>query len=289
MTQPPCPACDGTAFSTLFEKAGHSFGRCAGCGLERIEPQPSAATLDAIYGEQYYDAWGIKLDPHMVERMKIGTFRRIIDSLDGLRPGSRVLDCGAAPGFLMVAAKEAGHDPYGVELSTFGGQQIAARFGADHVFVGELEQAHFPGVPEGGFDAIFMCDYIEHVRDPGAVLRRARALLAPSGRLVVTTPRVGSLTWRLMGERWTHYKLEHLFYFSRDNLTRLLEKVGFTAVAHRPAWKTMTLAYLQQQMQVYRHPLLTRLTSAWRLLPERLTTLGFPLLMGEMLLEARRG
>src|SRR5262245_46972880 len=124
----PCQVCDGTRFVPLFEKDGHAFVRCADCSLERIDPQPSDATLAAIYGEQYYDAWGLQVDAGQVERMKMGTFRRIIASVDSLRPGVRVLDCGAATGFLMAAARDAGYEPYGVELSEFGGQKIAERF-----------------------------------------------------------------------------------------------------------------------------------------------------------------
>jgi SAM-dependent methyltransferase len=288
MIERPCPACDGRHFEPRFERGGHAFVRCSGCGLERIDPQPRDDTLAAIYGEQYYDAWGLRLDAAMVERMKMATFRRTIAGLGKLPAGSRVLDCGAATGFLMAAAFEAGYEPYGVELSEYGGRQIAARFGADRVFVGEVERASFPTAGEGDFQAVFMCDYLEHVRDPAAVLARARELLAPSGTVVITTPSLGSLTHRLMGERWTHYKVEHLHYFNPDNLTQLLERSGFTNVVRRPAWKTMTVAYLRQQLQVYRHPVLTVVASACALLPAWLAKVGFPLLMGEMLVHAQR-
>ena len=40
----------------------------------------------------------------------------------------------------------------------------------------------------GPFDAILMLALLEHLRDPGAALARAAALLSPAGRILVTTP-----------------------------------------------------------------------------------------------------
>jgi hypothetical protein len=113
-----CEVCKGLAFSELGEKNEHRFERCIRCGLERIEPQPTDETLDRIYGEHYYDAWGLRTDEGTVETLKRGTFTRIIRGLGPVRHGARVLDCGAATGFLMRVARDAGYEPYGAELST---------------------------------------------------------------------------------------------------------------------------------------------------------------------------
>lgn len=40
----------------------------------------------------------------------------------------------------------------------------------------------------GPFDVVLMLALLEHLSDPAAALRRAASLLAPSGRVVVTTP-----------------------------------------------------------------------------------------------------
>src|SRR5437868_6140620 len=77
---------------------------------------------------------------------------------------ARLLDCGAATGFLLDVARDLGYDPYGLELSEFGAGVIAGKLGADRVFCGELQHAKFDGVQPGGFDVVTMCDYIEHVR-----------------------------------------------------------------------------------------------------------------------------
>src|SRR5207249_4356353 len=56
--------------------------------------------------------------------------------------------------------------------------------------------------PEGPFDAVAMGDVIEHLRDPGAVLDRMAALLAPGGVIWIATPDAGSRVARLLGRHW---------------------------------------------------------------------------------------
>ena len=45
--------------------------------------------------------------------------------------------------------------------------------------------------PDGGFDTVLLCEVIEHmVSDPVFVLREIHRVLAPQGRLLLTTPNV---------------------------------------------------------------------------------------------------
>lgn len=288
-TERPCEVCHGTSFSPLFTKEAHSFVRCARCSLERIDPAPSDDTLAAIYGKHYYDAWGLHRNEERVARMKKGTFAYVLDHLPTPRAGDKLLDCGAATGFLLEVAKERGYDPYGVELSEFGAGEIARKFGESHSFRGEIEAAAFAGVEDGGFRALTMCDYIEHVRAPRRVLERAKELLAPGGVLAITTPDTGSLTHAALRTGWSHYKLEHLYYFRRDNLQQLLSQCGFSDVEFHPLLKSLDLNYIREQFEVYPHPVLSRAArTLGRVVPDRLQSQELRLRTGELLAVAKR-
>jgi SAM-dependent methyltransferase len=268
----------------MFEKLDHRFVRCGGCGLERISPQPSDETLAKIYGAHYYDAWGLHDNEEIVAALKKRTFRYVLGKLPKAAPGTRLLDCGAATGFLLEVAKELGYEPYGLELSEFGAKEIARKFGEDRVFCGELPRASFPGAAPGDFGAITMCDYIEHVRDPRQTLALARKQLAAGGALAITTPDAGSPSRRVLGTGWTHYKIEHLFYFNKRNLERLLREVGFREVKFYPLWKSLTLDYISHQFEVYPHPALTQLArGVRRFTPARIRALPLPFTTGELL------
>jgi SAM-dependent methyltransferase len=284
-----CEVCASVSVEPMFEKLEHTFVRCGDCGLERILPQPSNDTLAKIYGAHYYDAWGLHDNEQAVATLKRRTFQYVLGKLGAHLPAltgpSKLLDCGAATGFLLEVARDLGYTPYGLELSAFGASEIARKFGADHVFCGELQNATFAGVDK--FDAITMCDYIEHVRDPGETLRLARQLLRSGGQLAITTPDAGSPSRRLLGTGWTHYKIEHLFYFNKRNLGRLLEDVGFSSVRFYPLWKSLTLDYIGHQFEIYPHPALTPVARALRWMPSVVRKMPLPFTTGELLAVAR--
>jgi 2-polyprenyl-3-methyl-5-hydroxy-6-metoxy-1,4-benzoquinol methylase len=279
-----CEVCSSSDQAPLFDKLDHHFVRCADCGLEKISPQPSNETLGKIYGAHYYDAWGLHDQEQTVAGLKKRTFKYVFGKLGAHAPGAKLLDCGAATGFLLDVAAELGYDPYGLELSEFGAKAIADKFGADHVFCGELPVASFGGTKKGELDVITMCDYIEHVRDPRQTLELAREWLGPKGTLAITTPDAGSPSRKVLGNGWTHYKIEHLFYFNKRNLERLLKDVGFSSVSFYPLWKSLTIDYIGHQFEVYPHPALTKLSRAIRrVTPETIRTFPLPFTTGELL------
>jgi 2-polyprenyl-3-methyl-5-hydroxy-6-metoxy-1,4-benzoquinol methylase len=284
-----CEVCSGTGFTTLFEKDEHRWTRCQACALERIDPPPTDETLSAIYGKHYYDAWGLHSDASTVSQLKKATFAYVLGQLPDLPVNAKLLDCGAATGFLLEIAKERGFEPYGIELSEFGANAIAEKFGKDRAFRGEIEDASFPDAGKGSFDAITMCDYIEHVRNPKRVLERAHQLLAPNGVIALTTPDTDSLTHRVLAKGWSHYKVEHLYYFGHENLARLLASAGFGKVEFKPLWKALNLKYIREQFEVYPHPVLSKVARGLgQVVPNKLQAQTIRLLTGEMLAIARR-
>ncbi len=287
-----CRACNHAAIARPGRRAleGYTLMHCPGCGMQWLDPQPDDETLGRIYRQEYYDAWGVQDNADATRALKRAMFRRLLGPV-ALRhgPGSRLLDCGAALGYLMEEAAAAGLEPYGIELSEFGANAIAGRFGTDRVFQGPFEQAEFAGVNQDFFDVITMIDFLEHVREPAAVLSKAFRLLRPGGSLVILTPDASSWSCRLMGPRWLHYKVEHLSYFTRSSLLHLLGQEGFVEFGVGRAIKTMNLHYVAHQLGKYPHPLLTPLlTLANRVSPPPLREAMFPITFGEQLARASK-
>lgn len=252
-TTRPCEVCGGNKFRYLFTKDAHAFFRCRCCRLIRSDPQPTDDTLARIYGTKYYDAWGVQTGLDRVLRLKKETFRRYVLDVADLKKGSRVLDCGAAFGTLMEAATEMGLNAYGIELAEEAAAEIGRRFGPSHVFSGPFEQASFPDLEDAAFDGVFMCDFLEHVRDPLAVLQKTVSFLRPRGSIIITTPDGDSLSCRFMGASWLHYKVEHLYYFNRLNLSQLLQRVGLTVIHQDRSRKVLDLEYIRHQFKMYPH------------------------------------
>jgi len=242
----PCLACSAKMILRFGEKVPNHW-RCPKCGLESIFPQPDDETLGQIYNSSYFVHYQSELNPQIVREMKRATYAnqlrhpRLGTSAAGQQ---RLLDCGAATGYLAELAKEMGWDAFAVEYSEFGANACEKLLGPGRVYRGQVQEATFAANPEGQFSAITMFDFIEHVREPRAVLQWAKQRLGSEGVLLLTTPRAGSLSWRLMGRQWFHYtSREHLWFFSPESLRILLKEIGFRSVEIRPLAKAVTVGY----------------------------------------------
>ena len=84
------------------------------------------------------------------------------------------------------------------------------------------------GIPEGGVDLITMFHVIEHVDDPGTVIRRITDWLSPGGIFALETPNLDSLDARLFHKTyWGGYHIpRHWNLFTPATMSRLLTDNG---------------------------------------------------------------
>ena len=164
----------------------------------------------------------------------------------------RILDVGCAMGFFVDVAEDAGWSAYGLDISEHAVERARVRHG-DRVERGTFPEAN---PPADEFDAITMWDYLEHTQNPRQELSRALDLLSEGGLLALTTPDVRTWPAKIMGHRWMHLKpQEHLFYFSRRTLRRLLEEAGFSVLDIRSAGKFVSLELLLRRLRPYLPPM----------------------------------
>jgi 2-polyprenyl-3-methyl-5-hydroxy-6-metoxy-1,4-benzoquinol methylase len=81
--------------------------------------------------------------------------------------------------------------------------------------------------PGKQFSLILMLDVLEHLADPAATLRRALALLAPAGMLLVTVPAFNAL--------WTNHDLlnQHVTRYTRRTFRALAGQAGMEIQVER--------------------------------------------------------
>lgn len=282
--RPDCPVCKTPETTLLYRKKDVTVFRCRLCTLAFIWPQLSEEASQRLYGDSYYESWGIEEDLS-VREMKKRTFGLKLKALEKIIPPGMILDIGCATGFFLEAAVERGWDAYGVEINPYAVEQARKQFG-DRVQEGTIENVAFD-LPS--FDAIAMSDVLEHVSDPLAMLHRANGLTRKGGLVAITTPNIAGITARILRSRWPHFKPEHQFYFSPRTLSLLLIKAGFQPVLLRPALKALSLNYIHAQRDVSKVPLLTPLASVLHgILPDSLRRKPLYFLAGEMFAIAQK-
>lgn len=119
-----------------------------------------------------------------------GTTEKVLSLLDA-RPGLRILDLGCYKGDVSRELLRLGNQVSSCDLIAYEGTESLPDF--------RQVDANFP-LPFGDqmFDAIISTDVIEHLENPTNLLRECSRILKPGGRLVLSTPNVGSVISRLV-------------------------------------------------------------------------------------------
>lgn len=151
--------------------------------------------------------------------------------------GATVLDCGSAGGYMAKAllAKDCTVDGLDVDIEAADrARPLYRRF-----WVGSLEDGRFLSELGDGYDRILFGDVLEHLRDPGAVLRNVRPLLAPGGRILISIPNVAHwrLRWSLLRGRFEYEDAglldhTHLRFYTFETARKLIEESGFRIIQH---------------------------------------------------------
>lgn len=280
-TVEPCPVCGAEGGRNYRPGMVPTMLRCPACGLLWQPGIEGATASDERYEEGYYDWWR-ELPGAMAA--KRATFQRLLALLERYVSPGRLLDVGSAVGLLLEVARERGWDVAGIEVSRHAVALAHRRLGEGVVHLGRLEDAP---LEEGAFDAITMTDVLEHLPDPVGSLRRCRELLAPGGRLLITTPAVGCMSQRLLGRVWFQFKDEHLRLFTPEALRTALKHAGLEIEATGAVRKTLSLAFVSGHFDAYPRAVLTPMLRGLTRMLGPLARLPMPMTAGEMWAIAR--
>ncbi|MGF1507686.1 MAG: class I SAM-dependent methyltransferase [Anaerolineae bacterium] len=222
---------------------------CQNCGLIYTNPRPRQDVI--------IDSYEAVEDPTFLEE-RAGrelTFQhhlRSFEKFTGPADGRRLLDVGAYIGVFVEQAQASGWDAWGVEPSVWGAA-VAQEQGLN-VIQGGLGSGDLP-FDAGSFHALTMWDVIEHVADPMQVLCDSYDLLKPGGWIAVHTMDANSLFAKIMGNRWPWLMEMHIYYFTRETLRLMMERVGFRVERIKPQGRYLRLQYLTTRLRPYSPPI----------------------------------
>jgi len=244
-----CPVCRVDAAAPRLHKDGVAILACASCGSAFWQPD---ADFDAgaLYGAGYFasadHAAGYD-DYAALEGALRRNFARRLRALGAPHSGARLLDLGPAYGFAVDEARRLGWRAFGLEVSTAAAHRAIATIGAAVIAVGDAQRAPFA---DASFDAVTLWDVLEHLPRPHAAMAEFARVLRPGGRVALTTGDVGSLAARISGAHWHLYTIpEHIFFYSREGLRRLLAAHGLRVERIRAEGARYPLGYLFERLR----------------------------------------
>lgn len=250
LEQVPCPLCHGVKFEPLARTDRYDMGLitvgCLGCGLVMTNPQPTADALDDFYAHHYRHYYsdfgprdGVPTEEHIraarIDRRCAVTARLLAERGD-LRPGTVVLDIGAAEGSMLkaVADQMPSTRRIAIEPNPAFGRFAATHAGCEwHASLDDLRASAPPPI-----DLVIINHVVEHLKHPVQVLESLKPLLAPNARVYIEVPDVAEYRKLVM------LHIAHLYHFSAGTLTQLATQAGFEVrllEKHAPAKHPLSL------------------------------------------------
>lgn len=228
-----CALCGETRQQPLFHPRGDGWEyqvvRCPACGFLYRNPNIRPERLGDLYATGYSTFLTGSYARNRQRRYRV-TMDAVAPIFEPASGGGRrrLLDFGCGAGLFLELAEQRGFEGYGVDLSPDSLEQARARLSRARVFHGSPVEV--PEIAAGGFDVITMWSVLAHLPRPVEDLTMLRGLLAPDGVLVILTVNAGSLHLAGMGSRWQGFTRNHLMFYSRKTLPRLLSLAGFGAI-----------------------------------------------------------
>ncbi len=243
-----CNLCDSDDYDVYYEQEDKRYTetervkfklvKCRSCGLLYLNPRPTEAVIAKFYPDSFYS------DRPEQKSCDKGKFKKIISALD---PGKRrkqsalrekllvvskycnrvgkLLDVGCAAGEFLRSVQSQGWLVEGVDISKDMCDYVYSNFAIScyNSSINHLD------LPVDNYDVVTFWASMEHLYNPKVALQACHRMLRDKGIVVILVPNANSLE-----EKWLK-KIDsnpidiprHLYHFSVDSMTSLLNAAGF--------------------------------------------------------------
>jgi len=221
-----CLACGGT-YAPFVRFSERTYCRCKCCGvigMNRLTSPPIEYAKEYFFEfyEKQYGKTYIEDFPNLIDMGK----GRLAVIKPLLAPqATAALDIGCAYGPFLVAARDEGFSPHGIDPAEDAVKYVTQTLGIPAV------QGFFPcgtGEPNRKYDLVTLWYVIEHFRDCVPVLAEIRELLKPGGVLAFATPSYSGISGRVsLGRFLERSPADHWTVWSPGACKKALAKAGF--------------------------------------------------------------
>lgn len=211
-----CLVCLSNNLLALKGYEKHNLVKCAKCGLVFMKQIPTNEELNKYYSVYSYST------EQPISLITIKRYNTLLDEFEKFRETNNLLDVGCGQGFFLDEAKKRGWNVFGTEFSP-AAVAICKKKNIETI-QGKLNPKDF----SIKFDVITSFEIIEHINTPIDEIIKIHQLLRTSGLFYCTTPNWNSIARKYL--KANHYDInypEHLIYFTKTTLKKLLKLNGF--------------------------------------------------------------
>jgi len=201
--------------------------QCKKCGLFFLSPRLKKEAMHKVYETMTYFKGNSNVGYNDYEEQKktlILTFNWFLKKLKRKKLiGGALLDVGCGSGLFLEKSKPFFSKTVGTDLCKDMANEAAKRCDVA-LCGGPLAAKKF-----GPFNLITTIGVIEHIYNPIDFLEECVALLAPGGHIILVTPNIKGIWYKIMKKRWPSFKLpEHIAYYHPDAMRELAKRTSMT-------------------------------------------------------------
>ena len=214
-----CPICELETEGIVRKSQWFSHYVCGRCGGEvLLESRGEPDYPEDYFGSQDKKFTGLAgLLRRAWHRQRSGIIRKQLKNVD-----CNLYDVGCGDGEFLGACQNRGIRIGGCEPQARGRDQAEKNLNC------RIDENLFASTEDQLFDAVTVWHVIEHVDNPGKMIRDIWNNLKPGGLLAVSTVNIDSWQARIFGTKWLHLDPpRHLWIGSRKAVEQLLVKNGF--------------------------------------------------------------
>jgi 2-polyprenyl-3-methyl-5-hydroxy-6-metoxy-1,4-benzoquinol methylase len=222
-----CPLCDNHGskrlFTTIYNQSTYVIRQCNKCNLAWTVPL-NDGSKDIYNNKQYYGKGENKFIPilqnirNSLSQMRAKRYLSLIHK-SGRRP--RILDIGCAEGRLLQSFLEYGCECYGIEHKSYPRERFLDSDRITYI-TGDIDSIE---LEKGSFDIIILWHVLEHMDNPGDVIKRICDLLTPEGIVVIAVPNFSCIEAGIFKANWFHLDIPwHKYHFTKKSLQYLFSK-----------------------------------------------------------------
>ncbi|MFB6208871.1 MAG: class I SAM-dependent methyltransferase [Candidatus Nanohaloarchaea archaeon] len=126
----------------------------------------------------------------------------------------KVLDIGCDNGRVIRKLSDEIDEAYGFDFD-------CTEPDDDNIYFEEADATEKFPYEEDKFDSIICREVLEHVTDPYNLLKESRRVLKPEGRILITTPNIDNLVYRIKGAEPAD---GHIFELKKTQLQHLVQQ-----------------------------------------------------------------
>ncbi|MCM1990672.1 class I SAM-dependent methyltransferase [Oceanirhabdus seepicola] len=223
-----CPICSSKKL-TIFNKYNKfTLLECEECKLI-FQDDLNNINVSNLLSEIYDDTWIAMRDRcSQTTFIENAIFFNMLVEIFTEKKGD-LLEIGAGTGEFLHLAKEAGWNVTGIDPVENSCKYAHAKFNLN--IINDIWR---PDLFESNklFDVIVIWHVLEHIPNPIDFISQISRLLTPKGLLFICIPNNKSFTNKLGKHNSPLYtESDHLFHYSKNNLSTLIEKVNLDVVS----------------------------------------------------------